>query len=60
MAGGIILGAGDAMPMPNSSIATVETYAFCARIRLGRIIRDIRRKIAGLWRGFLLLLATKE
>src|SRR5919201_5942791 len=34
------------MPMPNSSIATVENCAFYAS-RLGRIIRDIRRKIAG-------------
>src|ERR671937_3146112 len=34
------------MPMPNSSIATVENCAFYAS-RLGRIIRDIRRNIGG-------------
>ena len=34
------------MPMPSSSSVTIANCACCAR-RLGRLIRDIRRKIAG-------------
>ena len=34
------------MPTPNSSSAIVSNCACCAR-RLGRLIRDIHRKIAG-------------